>query len=100
MAVVPQRARLLGQRHLRQPFCKFGIVEIAEINPVIGSLDQSFAIEAVGDAGRVQQQILYIDGPAQRQSAGRPESSFLSTPTFTPAKGGMYLLTGSSSAIL
>ncbi len=65
MPVIPQRARLLGQRHLGQPLDKFGIVEIAEINAVIGGLDQSLAIEAVGDAGRVQQQILDVDRPAQ-----------------------------------
>src|SRR6266849_1147946 len=34
-----------------------------------------------------------------RSSTGRPEASFLSTPSFMPAKEGMYLLTGSSSAI-
>ena len=37
---------------------------------------------------------------ATRSSTVRPVSSFRSTPTFMPAKEGMYLLTGSSSAIL
>ena len=93
MAVVPQRARLLGQRHLRQPFCKFGIVEIAEINPVIGSLDQSFAIEAVGDAGRVQQQILYIDGPAQwHQVERRPAGIVFPLDADLHAGKGWYVL--------
>ncbi len=63
MPVIPQRARLLGQRQLRQPFCEFGIVEIAEVNAGICGLDQPFAIEAVGDARGMQQQILDIDGP-------------------------------------
>ena len=66
MAVIPQRARLFGQRHLGDPFGEFGIVEIAEIDAVIGRLDQPVAIEAVGDAGGVQQQILDIDRPARR----------------------------------
>ena len=35
-----------------------------------------------------------------RSSTGLPLSSLRSTPTFMPAKDGMYLLTGSSSAIL
>src|SRR5260370_14860410 len=69
MPVTPQRARLRGQWQLRQSLDEFGIVEIAEINPVISGLDQPFAIEAVGDARGVQQQILDIDGPAQRHQA-------------------------------
>jgi hypothetical protein len=35
-----------------------------------------------------------------RSSTGLPFASFRSTPTFMPAKEGMYLLTGSASAIL
>ena len=35
-----------------------------------------------------------------RSSTGLPASSLRSTPTFMPAKEGMYLLTGSASAIL
>ena len=35
-----------------------------------------------------------------RSSTGLPVSSLRSTPTFMSAKDGMYLLTGSSSAIL
>ena len=66
MPVVPERARLLGQRQLCHPLCEFGIVEIAEVNAAIGRLDQPLAIETVGDARRVQQQVLDCDGPAQR----------------------------------
>ena len=67
MPVIPQRAWLFGQRQLCDPLGKFGIVEIAEIDPVIRGLDRPpRAVEAVGDPRNMQQQILDRDGPAQR----------------------------------
>src|SRR6266478_4388268 len=89
MAVVPERARLFGQRHLGDPLGEFRIVEVAEIDAVIGGLHQPLAIEAIGDAGGVQQQILDIDRPEGTRPA-----------TAAPAKEGIYLLTGSPSASL
>ena len=65
--VVPQRPRLLGQRQFGDPLGKSGIVEIAEIDPVIRRLHRAaLSIEAIGDPRRMQQQILDRDGPAQR----------------------------------
>src|SRR6266700_3383521 len=102
MPIIPERARLLGQRHLGDPLGKFGIVEIAEINAVIGCLDQTVTVEAIADAGGVQQQILDRDRPARRHQVEHRLSRLVLSldADLMPAKDGMYLLTGSSSAIL
>src|SRR3954454_8301959 len=48
MAVIPQRARLLGKGNLGDPLGESGVVEIAEINAVIGGLDRpALSIEAI-----------------------------------------------------
>src|SRR5260370_35459513 len=92
MPVIPERARLLGQRHLRQPLDESGVVEIAEINAVIGGLDQPFAVKAVGEAGGLQQQILDIDGPALRyQVEHRPARIILSLDAALHAGEGWYV---------
>ena len=68
MPVIPERARLLRQRQFCDPLGKFGIVEIAEINPVIGGLHRpSRPVESVGDPRRMQQQVLDRHRPAQRR---------------------------------
>src|SRR5258708_38069035 len=45
MPVIPERARLLGERQLCHPLYEFGIVEITEINAVISGLDRPRTIE-------------------------------------------------------
>ena len=102
MAVIPQRARLLGQRHLRDAFGEAGIVEIAEIDVLIGLLHQALADKAVGDPRGVQQQILDIDRPPQRRhlEIGLPVGVLAFDADLHAGEAGMYLLTGSSSATL
>ena len=64
MAVVPFRARLLRQRQFRDPLDEFGIAEIGveQIGFGIEPAHGIVAVEAIGQAGGVTQQILIVIG--------------------------------------
>ena len=96
MTVIPQRTRLLGQRHPCDPLGKLGIVEIAEIDTVIGGLHQPFAVEAVGDPRGLQQQILDRDrAGAAAPGRARPAGLVLSLDTdLHVGKGGNVFADG------
>src|SRR4051812_42665112 len=59
MAVVPERAGLLGQRKLRNPFGKFRIREIAivDLGISIRLANEALAVEAVCNAGSLGHQV-------------------------------------------
>ncbi len=103
MPVIPHRARLFGQRPLRDPFGESGIVEIAEIDARIGGLDQSLRPGSRCDAGQAARRsaMLAARAPAPGSSTGLPDSILASRRRLClSAKDGMYLLTGSSSGDL
>ena len=68
MAVVPGRARLVGERQFGEAFGEIGIVDVTgkQASVDIGLLDQSLAEETVGEAGGVAHQVLDGDRALDR----------------------------------
>ena len=73
MAVLPERARLVVQRQFGDPLGEFGEIEIARVDVgfLVGLAHQAVAIEAVGDAGGLTQQIEDGNRPGQRHQFER-----------------------------
>lgn len=60
MAVIPSRARLVGERQTGNPIGELGVVEITQgdVTVRVGLFDQAVAKETVGDAGGMPHQVL------------------------------------------
>ena len=104
MPVVPQRSRLFGQRQLCQAVGKLSIVEIGfeQTGIRVELPHRAVAVEAIGDARGVAQQVLDGDRTVERLELqpGLPSSPGFSTPTLVSANAGMYFERGSSSLSL
>src|SRR5262249_45969927 len=70
MAVVPEPARLFGERQFRKPLGEGRIVDIAleQIGAGVELADRTVAIEAIGDARGVTQEVFDRDRARERLS--------------------------------
>src|SRR5204862_2183473 len=61
VAVVPGAARLIGERHAREPLDEIGVADVApgrDVGVLVRLLDHAVAEEAVGEPGRMAHQVL------------------------------------------
>src|SRR5258707_14734248 len=73
MSVLPERARLVVQRQLRDPLGEFGKIEFARIDAgvLVSLAHQTVAVEAIGDAGGMTHQVENGNWPDQRHQLER-----------------------------